>query len=142
MNTSFTDIYRRFLRKVEDWGVVELSNEDAADIMFDYLLSAMAKFTKCRKDLDDFDQLSMSFNFKLTNREIEILSALMVVEWLTPFINSTQNTRQYFGSKEEKFFSQKNFLEGLENLQNNWIITSKKLIRDYVNSTSSALEEL
>ena len=47
----------------------------------------------------------------------DILGIGMVIEWITPKINSLNNTQQVFGSSEEKFYSQTNHLNGLKDLK-------------------------
>lgn len=54
----------------------------------------------------------------------------MVIEWITPKINSLNNTQQVFGSSEEKFYSQTNHLNGLKDLKKSLIKEQKNLIKD------------
>ena len=60
----------------------------------------------------------------------DILGIGMVIEWITPKINSLNNTQQVFGSSEEKFYSQTNHLNGLKDLKKSLIKEQKNLIKD------------
>ena len=60
----------------------------------------------------------------------DILGIGMVIEWITPKINSLNNIQQVFGSSEEKFYSQTNHLNGLKDLKKSLIKEQKNLIKD------------
>lgn len=68
---------------------------------------------------------------------MEVIATGMVVEWVTPQVNSVINTQQMFSGKEVNFYSQANHLAELQNLLKLSSSTLRKLIRDrgyYVNS--------
>ena len=46
--TAFAEIYARFSNKITDYILLELSDQDATDIMHEYLLSAIAKLRELR----------------------------------------------------------------------------------------------
>ena len=68
-------------------------------------------------DLSDRDEDANTFNRKLTNREIEVLSLYMMIAWYEPRINSLEHTLMYYGSKDEKWTNQKDHLKMLEDRQ-------------------------
>ena len=96
-----------------------------------WLSSAIAKFRRCKNDLSQRDDELETFTVELLDVEIEILSTLMVSEWLSPQLNSVLYTSQFFGGKEEKFFAQANQLDKLMTLKGNNDVEAKKLMRDY-----------
>lgn len=138
--TSYEAIYNRFARKITDYDIVELSEIDLEDMLLDYLHSSIAKFRKITSDLSLRDDTFRTFSVDLLDVEIEILACLMVVEWITPQLNSTQYTKQFFGGKDEKFFSQKNQIDGLRDMKKDMQLEAKKLRRDYVASNSNYLK--
>lgn len=116
--TPYSNVYKRFLRKITDYGLAELSNEDMEDIMNGYLDSAISLFTKCEKDLSDRDDEKQCFNDNLTDIEQEILSRLLVIEWIEPQINSIMNLQPILNDHDFETYSQANFLKVKIELKN------------------------
>ena len=88
MSTSFEKIIAKFFRKIEkDRDFFAYYNVDFSEAMSlareqanGYLLEAVEKLTdECVPDVDffDYDEEIQEFNFKLTNKEIGLLSDLM-----------------------------------------------------------------
>ena len=69
------------------------------------MVSALAKHRKCEHDLSDREEELKQFNIGLADLEMEILSILMVREWISVQLHSVTNTLQVFGGKEEKFYA-------------------------------------
>ncbi len=111
--------------------MLDLSDDDVNQMMVGWMNSAIAKFRRCQNDLSLRDDEVQLFKIDLNDNEIEILALLMVVEWLEPQVNSELYTAQFFGGKEEKFFSQANALNTLLDLQNKSVLRAQKLMRDY-----------
>lgn len=129
--TLYSTIYKRFLNKISDVKMLELADDDIQEMLHEWLTSAISKFKKCKNDLSDRDDELEEFNIDLLDIEIEILSIMMVKEWLEPQLNSTLITSQFFGSKEEKWFAQSNQLAQLMALSKKTELEARKLIRDY-----------
>ena len=102
--TSYETIYNRFAQKITDFKLLELSDNDVHDMLHSWLMSAVAKFRRCNADLSQRDEEIECFTETLSDLEIEILSILMVSEWLEPQVNSVLYTSQFFGGKEEKLW--------------------------------------
>ena len=86
--TSYETIYEKFLQKITDYKILELEDKDVMMMLNGWMTSAIAKFRTCSSDLSNRDDVLMQFNDQLTDLEIEILSILMVSEWLAPQVNS------------------------------------------------------
>lgn len=129
--TSYETIYNRFAQKITDYKLLELSDTDVHDMLHSWLISAISKFRRCNVDLSQRDEEIECFSVDLSDQEIEILSILMVSEWLEPQVSSVLYTSQFFGGKEEKFFAQANQLDKLMALKRENTLTAKKLMRDY-----------
>lgn len=109
--TPYFNVYKRFLRKITDYGLAELSNENMEDIMNGYLDSAISLFVKCKKDLSNRDDEKQTFNEDLTDAEQEIIAKLLVVEWIEPQINSIMNLQPILNDHDFETYSQANFLK-------------------------------
>ncbi|SCG87935.1 Uncharacterised protein [uncultured Clostridium sp.] len=129
--TSYEKIYDRFLQKITDYKMLDLSDTEIRQECVKWLSSAIAKFRRCKNDLSQRDNELETFTIDLLDIEIEILATLMVSEWLSPQLNSVLYTSQFFGGKEEKFFAQANQLDKLMTLKGNNDVEAKKLMRDY-----------
>lgn len=100
--TSYEKIYDRFLQKITDYKMLDLSDTEIRQECVKWLSSAIAKFRRCKNDLSQRDNELETFTIDLLDIEIEILATLMVSEWLSPQLNSVLYTSQFFGGKEEK----------------------------------------
>ena len=131
MGKTYSAIYKRFLQKITDYKLLSLPEEDVEEILYGYLTSSVVKFRTIKSDLSKRDDESQCFEDTLLDVEIEILALQMVCEWVEPQLNNELYTKQFIGTKEEKFFAQSNHLEKLQTLRNDAELRSKKLRRDY-----------
>lgn len=129
--TSYETIYTRALSKIDDPVLIQLPEEDFENMLYGWLMSAIAKHRKCTHDLSDRDDKLKHFNADLTDIEQEILAILMVREWLAPQLHSVTMTSQVFGGKEEKFYAQANHLSELRELDEKLRLEAQQLSRDY-----------
>lgn len=131
MGTPYSAIYKRFLQKITDYKLLSLPEEDIEEILYGYLTSSIVKFRTIQSDLSKRDDEAQCFEDTLLDVEVEILALQMVCEWVEPQLNNELYTKQFIGTKEEKFFAQSNHLEKLQTLRNDAELRSKKLRRDY-----------
>ena len=115
--TPYETVYNKFLQRVNDYKILQMDDEDVIQMLHGWMTSAIAKFRTCSSDLSKRDDVLMQFDDELTDLEIEILSILMVSEWLAPQLNSTLLTQQIIGDKNLKFFSQGMHLKELMELK-------------------------
>lgn len=115
--TSYETIYTRFLAKITDYKILQMEDEDVNMMLNGWLTSAIANFRICQSDLSKRDDVLEQFEDELTELEIEILSILMVSEWLAPQVNSTLLSKQLITGKDERFYAQSNQLKQLMELQ-------------------------
>ena len=110
MATSFQDVYDVFLSKVEtdDWMATEYWDIVKKDWKM-LLDAAIMRFRYPHISLD-YDVKAESFNETLTNDEIQILASFMKYEWLSRCVNTWDNIRHLYNTKD---FSQANFLDKL-----------------------------
>lgn len=129
--TSYGEIYEIFSQKITDYKLLELSDNDVREMLHGWMISAIAKFKRCKTDLSDRNDELYRFNSDLLDIEKEILAELMVGEWLAPQLNSVLYTSQFYGGKEEKFYSQANGLNSLKDLKETNRVNCLRLMRDY-----------
>ena len=129
--TQYSTLYEKCLSKIEDPTLAMLPEEDLENMLHGYLMSAIAKHRKCEHDLSDRDEELKQFNFDLSDLEMEILSILMVREWISQRLNSVTNVMQVFGGKEEKWFSQASHIKELREMDDRLRLEAQQLSRDY-----------
>lgn len=140
MGTPYSSIYDRALAKITDYDLAILPEADFQLMLKGWLSSAISKFRKCESDLSKRDDELEAFNVDLVDEEIEILSLLMVGEWLEPQVNSVNVTLQMFGGKEEKYYSQSQHLATIKALRDDTRTEARKLMRDYTYAHNSYFE--
>ena len=129
--TQYSTLYEKCLSKIEDPTLAMLPEEDLENMLHGYLMSAIAKHRKCEHDLSDRDEELKQFNFDLSDLEMEILSILMIREWISQRLNSVTNVMQVFGGKEEKWFSQASHIKELREMDDHLRLEAQQLSRDY-----------
>ena len=137
---EYSKIYSRLFSKIEAYDFIELPANDLNDLLCDWIHSASANpyVRKLFKtySLDDEIQV-ISFEMKHSLDEVsdaefvtEILALGVVVSWLEPKINSINNVAQFFGSKDEKWFSQSQHLSELRGLVSDSRKLQRRMIAD------------
>lgn len=131
MATPYETIYNRALSKIEDPTLAMLPEEDLENMLHGYLMSAIAKHRKCEHDLSDRDEELKQFNSDLSDLEIEILSILMVREWISQRLHSVTTVMQTFSGKETNFYSQAAHIKELREMDDRLRLEAQQLSRDY-----------
>lgn len=114
-NTSFNEIYDRFLGSITDDMYVEWTREDTEKDLKNILIAAIPNFEFPRFPLYDYGE--DSYNCHLTDEEINILALLMYNNWLQRQVASIENTRMKYSGSDFKMTSQANHLAKLINLK-------------------------
>ena len=111
MATPYSKIYNYFLGKITDYDLPSLSAEFKDLFMFGLLISAIPKFKVCIEDLSDRNDTLLEFTDDLSDESIDILSELMVVEWLQPQLYKSDFFQNQLGIKDSYLFSHANLLK-------------------------------
>ena len=126
--TPFRYVYDRFLSKVTDDLYLELTEEDTYADLQAILINAIPGFEFPRCPIFNYSTIAYAnedgenilgdkgqgyFNCVLTHEEIDILSDLMMIEWLSRQIASVENIRMKYSGSDFKFTSQANHLDKL-----------------------------
>lgn len=140
MTSEFSNIYSRFYLRITDYNLAGLNESIAKEMMNGWMHATLSKpyvrrlFGALTID-DDVEEIEYELKFPTSDSEdqdfIEQIIAMgMVIEWLQPQVNSVLNTAQMFSNSEQKFYSQANHLEVLQQLLKKNQNDQRKLIRD------------
>lgn len=140
-------IFESFLGNITDYDFANLSMSDSFSLMTEYLHKALAEaylkriFTTLT--IDDETQV-LSFEMSNTNDEdadkefvVNAIAKWMVYEWLQKQVSSTNLTAQFFGGKEQSFFSQANHIDQMRGLRDDAYKEARFAIQDrgYINNS-------
>ena len=141
-NTVITSVYRRFLNKISDYNFSLINNEKEVieDNLLQLYMSATPRFPQCRKDLGtNYTNIEdipsgeyITIKSNLTSLEQEIISKLMLIEYLRPVIIKNEVIEQVLGDSDFNLYSQANHLNQLQSLYN----TMKKEVNSDISKYS------
>lgn len=138
---NYEEVYSKFRLKAEAYDILEYRDDDVnAAFLCDWLHTSANKpyirrlFSEL-KFSDTVQELTYTMKYSVDDEFdaefiTDVLGIGLVIEWITPKINSLNNIQQVFGSSEEKFYSQTNHLNGLKDLKKSLIKEQKNLIKD------------
>ena len=152
ITSEYDEIYSRFYLRVKDYEMIGLEEQLVKDMLNGYLRSTLSKPMVCRLfssiELDDdIEEIEYELRDPLDNDADkdfveEMLAIGMLVEWVSPRYHSTLLTSQFFSNSEQKWYSQKNHMDGLEIMYTKAQTDLRKFIRDrgYNNSVITGVE--
>lgn len=155
---SFSEIYSSFFTKIEGYDLFDpnLSEETRNEFLCNYLHSALSdryvsqlftSLTVTDRVVDDdivVDDGIVDYTLKYVTNDFsdsefvkEMLAYGMALAWVTPKVNSLTNIQMLVGTAQDKFYSQKNHLDGLMSLRDSLENKRNNLIamRGFVNNT-------
>lgn len=131
MGTPFSAIYDRFFSKITDDMYLEMTEQETHDDCEAVLMNAIPSFEFPKFQLYNYDLTLKEYNVDLQPEEINILSTLMVGEWINRQLLSVDVTRMKYSGSDFKFTSQANHLDKLTALKEIWDGNSKHAQRLY-----------
>lgn len=108
MGTAFEKIYDRALTTIEDYHlnkIAQLNYQAFLKYWEGILIVSIPYFEKCKNDLS-YDRASKSFNSDLTEKEINILSEIMVMNWFSGKVQDVTQFEVGLTNREYKKFSE------------------------------------
>ena len=81
-NTTYKELCDSVYSKIKDYDFIEMTEEEADEIIIDFLRPAIVAFEDCSQDLSDRDPVNKTFNIELDDVNFEILTHFMVVYYL------------------------------------------------------------
>lgn len=131
MNTSFDELYERFLSKIEDYEIKDVIIEDqdlAKQILKGYLQSAVPKYIYSNQDLSKRDDSQQTFLVSLTELDKEIITLLMVSEFLSPKLVKSEFLEQRLGTSDFRQYSPASLMSEIRELKNKVETEAKDLM--------------
>lgn len=126
--TTYQELYDSLLSKIKSYDFVALPDCDVYQIIHDYIRPAIVKYTNCKKDLSDRDDILEQFNFKLSDTELEVLVKYMLVEWLEAnYINTPMVLKSQLTSKEFNATRNVEVLDKVITLRDRYLQENKQL---------------
>lgn len=111
MATPYEDIYSNFISKITDQDLMNYLEEDRLEMLKNLMNSACTQFKTCRQDLNSRDEADENFIDTLNSDVIEIISELMLAEWVKPKLYITENFKNVMNTKDFNQFSPANLLK-------------------------------
>ena len=131
-NTKYQVLYDSVLAKIKDYDLLEMTEEEANGVLFDYIRPSIVRFQSCKKNLSCRKDDVQEFDFTLTDQEIEILASFMVVEYLDAnYIRVPSALKQILSSRDFNTFSPANLLAKTKEMRERYYEEAKQLMRDY-----------
>lgn len=143
---SYDKIFNYFLGLVEDNDFWNSSIDDVTEIMTELLHKAVYNsYVYHLFTTTSTDDSIQNFQFEMrheVNEEADIqfvciaIAKWMKYEWLSPQLNSVVNTSQFFGGKENKYYSQANHIAELREMTELAFKEARDFVRDrnYINN--------
>ena len=132
MPTPYEKIYESFLSKLRSYEIPAMTEDEVKDYLHDYLISAVARFHVCRKDLSDRDDLLQRFNIELSDIEIDIISNYMVLDYVdSTYVRTPTLLKVSLSSSDFNAFSPANMLSKLTEMQKRYLSENETLLSRY-----------
>lgn len=132
MATPYSDVINSFLGKITDYELPTFLLDEREEIVFNYMKNSCAKFKRiCKTDLSDRDEDLKQFNKDLDDEEIDIISELMIVNWLKPKLYSLENLKNVLNTKDFSQYSPANLLDKIRATYNECKTESKRMMNNY-----------
>ena len=136
MATTYSVIDNAFLSKIKDHYLLNMDVEYLQELIDGYRRSAIVRFKHCKK-LKYRDEDTKEFTQDLTDEEIEILSSLMVLEWVKNQVNSIEVMKMTMTLKDYTVFSNAQQLNSLLSMRKATAEEVDTLIVSYTYSENS-----
>lgn len=127
MATPFSDIFGLFLSNVRDYSLIELDDIARVDNMRAWLINGLAGYPNPKSDLT-FDLENGVFVSDLDSTEKVILSKLMTIEYINPYLLDETLLKQKLSLKDYSVHSPANHLKELRQLKESLSLEVSRLI--------------
>ena len=116
--TPYEKVFKAFLSKIQDPLYAEIEVEVAEDDLISIMDSAILNFEYPKINLKDKNDELQQFNEDLGFDEIQLLSHIMVLEWMRRELRNVDALRQFMTTKDFNTFSQANHINSLIRAEN------------------------
>lgn len=116
MATPFSEVFGLFLSNITDYSLAELDDITLDDNMRKWLINGIAGYPNPKSDLT-FDLENGEFLSDLDSTEKVILSKLMTIEYINPYLLDETLLKQKLSLKDYSVYSPANHLKELRQLK-------------------------
>ena len=127
MATPFSDIFGLFLSNIADDSLIDLDDIAREDNMKAWLVNGLAGYHNPKSDLT-FDLEKDEFVSDLDSTEKVILSKLMTIEYINPYLLDETLLKQKLSLKDYSVYSPANHLKELRQLKESLSLEVSRLI--------------
>ena len=121
--TTFDTIYGQFLSTIQDYHIKNLfvdAPDVGEDLLASFLCRAVSQFKNCVKNIKSFNKDEKSFNVDLDIDEVNILSDLMVLNWMDWNANNVVQMNISLTDNDFKHFSEEKNLKEKTEYADRW----------------------
>jgi len=132
MATQYSNVYNVFLNKMSDSGLLAMDVSSRSIVLRRMMVAACEIFDYvCKEDLSKRDDTTEEFEDDVSEESINIITELMLVEWLKQKLYKGSLYETAIGTKDFSIFSPANQLKEIRETYELTKQHSKKLIIDY-----------
>lgn len=132
MATTYKELYESVYSKIKDYDFVQMLEEDADEILHDYIRPAIVAFECCNQDLSDRDETLGQFNFDLNDVNFEILSNFMVIIYLdSTYIRNSLMLQAHMSTSDFHKYDNSNVLGKVIEVRDMYKRENKQLMINY-----------
>lgn len=129
--TKFSDIYDKFLLKIDDIDIANYDDATLGQFMERWLCESVVAFEPYSKTNLDIDKENKCFVEDLSNFEQRILASYMLLCWLEPYMNNADNLINTLNSSDFKAYSPKGMLEAVKKFYYDAKKNTQLLVNEY-----------
>lgn len=127
--TSFDDVFQFYLGRITTYQLLKLTDDEKYEDLILKLKMAMARFTNIQNITVDYT--NKTFSRELSPNEIDIITNLMICEWLNPLVLSEETLKNRLKSKDYEIYSPANLLSQLIEIRRVCQREASRLINQY-----------
>ena len=144
MATTYKELYNSVYSKIKDYDFLSMTEEEADDILHDYIRPAIVDFEDCKQDLSDRDEVGKTFNIDLTDINFEILSNFIVIKYIeATYINTPMALKAYMSTSDFHKYDNKDVLGKVIEVRDMYLKRNKQLMINYsLRGKDSSLSKL
>ena len=129
--------------KIKDYDFANLNKDTAFSIIGEYIRPAILMFSGCHVDLSNRDDELGEFNFRLSDRDFEILSNYMVICYLDAnFIRTGEMLKSHLSSTDFHKYDNKDVLGKVKEVRQMYKDENDRLMIDYSYPSSSIFKSV
>lgn len=141
MSTPYSTIIDNFSKMIYEHRLTVLTEDERDNWIEKLMETACSKFgNTCKQDLSS--RTGDSFSCDLSNVEIDIICNYMMVEWLKPYLYSSEILRERLSTRDYSEYSPANLIEKINALYDDTEKKSRLLAVNYTYSNRDYKEEL